>query len=184
MRLKRVCVFCGTRVGERPAYAQATQAMARELVRRRIGVIFGGGGVGLMGVLADETLRSGGDIVGVIPQALVDREEAHPSVGDLRVVETMHERKQLMSDLADAFIALPGGFGTLEEVVEAVTWTQIGIHHKPCGVLDVESYWTPLQDLIVNAAAEGFIDDSGRRLLVFEEDCGALLDRLESWPSS
>src|SRR5689334_13523463 len=137
MAVKRVCVFCGSSPGARPAYAAAAAALARCLVTRGLGLVYGGGNVGLMGVLADAALAAGGEVIGVIPRALVDLEVAHTGLRDLRVVDSMHERKATMAELADAFVALPGGMGTLEELFEVWTWAQLGLHAKPCALLDV-----------------------------------------------
>ena len=153
----RICVFCGSHPGTRPEYAAAARELARELVARDLALVFGGGCVGLMGVIADAVLAAGGHAIGVIPHALVAREIAHRGVSDLRVVASMHERKALMAELSDAFIALPGGFGTLEELCEAVTWTQLGLHHKRAGMLNVGGFYDPLLALFSHAAAEGFI---------------------------
>lgn len=155
--MTRICVFCGSNAGSRPAYAAAARRLAAELVAREIGLVFGGGCVGLMGVVADAVLASGGHAIGVIPHALVARELAHRGVPDLRVVTSMHERKALMADMSDAFIALPGGFGTFEELCEVITWTQLGLHRKRCGLLNVEGFYDPLLQLFGHAAGEGFI---------------------------
>jgi uncharacterized protein (TIGR00730 family) len=138
--MKRICVFCGSSAGNRPEYRVAAEGLGAELVRRKIGLVYGGGNVGLMGVLADAVLRAGGEAVGVIPEHLMGREVGHKGLTKLHVVHSMHERKALMADLSDAFVALPGGFGTLEEFCEAATWTQLGLHAKPCGVLNVLGY--------------------------------------------
>src|SRR5688500_12745837 len=142
--LRRVCVFCGASKGGRTAYAEAAQAFGEALARRKIGLVFGGGSVGLMGVLADAVLAAGGEAIGVIPEALVARELAHGGVTTLHVTTGMHERKAKMAELSDAFVALPGGFGTFEELFEVVTWGQLGFHQKPVGLLDVEGYFGPL----------------------------------------
>ena len=176
--LERVCVFCGSSAGARPEYGLAAEALARELVARRIGLVFGGGGVGLMGLLADAVLAGGGHAIGVIPHALVSREIAHQRLPDLRVVPSMHDRKALMADLADAFIALPGGFGTFEELCEAITWTQLGLHQKRCGLLNVAGFFDPLLALFDRGASEGFIRPGGRDIVVTDDDPGRLLDRL------
>ena len=157
VELKRVCVYCGSSRGTDPAYAEAAEALAAELVRRGIGLVYGGGSVGLMGVIADAVLARGGDVIGVIPRFLHRREIMHEGVTDLRVVESMHERKALMADLSDGFVALPGGIGTLEETFEAMTWTQLGIHAKPVGLLDVGGFWAPMQELLARAVADGFL---------------------------
>ena len=158
--MTRVCVFCGSNSGNRPAHAAAARQLGTALVEREIGLVFGGGCVGLMGVIADGVLAAGGHVIGVIPHALVARELAHRGVQDLRVVASMHERKALMADLSDAFIALPGGFGTFEELCEVITWTQLGLHRKRCGLLNVEGFYDPLLQLFGQAAAEGFINSS------------------------
>ena len=152
--------------------------LAREMTRRGIGLVFGGGNVGLMGVIADAMLAAGGHAIGVIPHALVARELAHRSLPDLRVVNSMHERKAMMAGLADAFIAMPGGFGTFEEFCEVVTWTQLGVHRKPCGLLNVGGFYDPLIALVDRAVAEGFIKPENRRIIVSDPDPAALLDAL------
>lgn len=155
--LKRVCVFCGSSPGVKPAYAAAAREMGTRLAERGIGVVYGGGKVGLMGVVADAAMAAGGEVIGVIPEGLVAREVGHAGVTELRVVRTMHERKAAMADLSDAFVALPGGFGTWEEYFEVLTWAQLGIHPKPCGLLNVEGYYGPLLAMMDRAAAEGFV---------------------------
>jgi uncharacterized protein (TIGR00730 family) len=174
----RVTVFCGSNTGNRAAYRLAAEALARELVARDIGLVFGGGCVGLMGVVADAVLAAGGTAIGVIPQALVDRELAHRGLSDLRIVNSMHERKALMAELSDAFIALPGGFGTFEEFCEVVTWTQLGLHEKRCGLLNVEGFYDPLLALFDRAVTDAFITPSNRELVVSRSDPAALLDAL------
>ena len=155
--VQRVCVFCGSSPGARAAYAEATAEVARLLVGEGIGVVYGGGQVGLMGVLADTAMAAGGEVIGVMPQALVDREIEHTAISDLRVVGSMHERKALMTELSDAFIALPGGAGTLEELFEVYTWAQLGLHSKPCGLLDVEDYYSGLAAFLDHAVRERFL---------------------------
>jgi len=155
--------------------------MGQALARRGIGLVYGGGGIGLMGVLADAALSAGGDVIGVIPEALVAREVAHQGLGDLRVVASMHERKALMADLSDAFVALPGGLGTLEEFCEALTWAQLGIHRKPCGLLNVEGFFDPLLSFFDHAVRERFVSPDHRSLVVVEEDPERLLDALSRW---
>ncbi|HUL79451.1 MAG TPA: TIGR00730 family Rossman fold protein, partial [Vicinamibacteria bacterium] len=176
--VRRVCVFCGSSPGRDARYAAAAADLARGLVARGIGVVFGGGSVGLMGVLADRVLSGGGRLTGVIPHGLAARELAHRGVPDMRVVPTMHARKALMAELADGFVALPGGTGTLEELFEIVTWGQLGIHHKPVGVLNVAGYYDPLVALLEHAAAEGFVP--GGRLVLVDVDAERLLDRMAS----
>jgi uncharacterized protein (TIGR00730 family) len=179
--LSRLCVFCGSQPGRRPAYAQAAEEFGRLLAMRGVDLVYGGGRVGMMGVLADSVLTAGGNVVGVIPQALVARELAHTGVTDLRVVASMHERKALMAELSDAFVALPGGFGTLEEFCEATTWTQLGLHQKPCGLLNTEGFFDMLLGLFDHAAAEGFIHPEHRAIVVVESDASRLLDRLADY---
>ncbi len=155
--------------------------MGALLADRKVGVVYGGGNVGLMGAVADATLRAGGDVIGVIPQALVAREIAHTGLTELRVVASMHERKALMADLSDAFIALPGGYGTLEEFCEVVTWSQLGIHAKPCGLLNVEDYFDPLIAMLDRAVQEGFIHAKNRALVIEERDPKSMIEALERW---
>ncbi len=174
----RICVFCGSSVGTRPEYARAAEQLAHEMVRRSIGLVFGGGNVGLMGVIADAMIAAGGHAIGVIPHALVAREIAHRSLPDLRIVNSMHERKAMMAGLADAFIAMPGGFGTFEEFCEVVTWTQLGVHAKACGLLNVGGFYDPLIELFDRAVAERFIKAVNRRIVVAHADPAALLDEL------
>jgi uncharacterized protein (TIGR00730 family) len=179
--VRSVCVFCGSSSGRREAYATAAREIGAELVRRGLTLVYGGGDVGLMGTLADVMLESGGLVIGVIPEALVQREVAHRGLTELRVVDSMHERKALMAELADAFIALPGGIGTLEELCEVLTWAQLGIHNKPVGLLNVDGYFTPLIAMLDHAVAEGFMKADHRRLLLTAEDAAALLDRCAAW---
>lgn len=180
-KLKRICVFCGSSVGLRPAFATAARELGGTLAERGLGVVFGGGKVGLMGVLADAALAAGGEAIGVIPEALVAREVGHNGLTRLHVVRSMHERKTLMADLADAFIALPGGYGTFEEFFEAVTWTQLGIHQKPCGLLNVDGYYDALLELLVGAVADGFIREANRSLVLDAPDVSSLLAKLEAF---
>jgi len=175
---RRICVFCGSSPGARRSYADAAISLARCLVAKKIAVVYGGGNVGLMGTLADAALEAGGDVIGVIPQSLVQRELSHAGLSDLRVVGSMHERKALMAELSDAFIALPGGYGTFEEFCEVLTWTQLGLHRKPCGILNVEGYYDPLLALFDHAVTEQFVKPIHRRLVVSESQPEALVDRL------
>jgi uncharacterized protein (TIGR00730 family) len=177
----RVCVFCGSSPGARPEYAEAARALARELVRRRLGVVYGGGSVGLMGILADAALAEGGDVIGVIPRGLASRELLHAGLTELRVVESMHERKATMAELADAFVALPGGLGTLEETLEVLTWSQLGIRRKPVALLNVRGYWDALLRLLTHAADEGFVRREYLGLLLTAERPEALLEQLARW---
>jgi hypothetical protein len=179
--VRRLCIFCGSAVGVRPAYAAATRAMAAELVRRGIGLVYGGGAIGLMGVVADAVLDAGGEVVGVIPRALATREIGHAGCTELRVVESMHERKAIMAELADGFLALPGGLGTFEELLEMLTWTQLGVHAKPVGALDVGGYWTGLRRLLTDGVEAGFVHRDNADMLLLDDDPTRLLDRLAAW---
>jgi uncharacterized protein (TIGR00730 family) len=179
--MRRVCVFCGASPGARPEYAQATTELARMLAAEGVGVVYGGGGVGLMGVLADAVLAEGGEIIGVIPRALVDREIAHRDVTDMRVVASMHERKALMAELADAFVALPGGLGTLEELFEVYTWAQLGLHRKPCALLNVEGYYDGIAGFLSQAVEERFLREEHREMLMVESHPGPLIERLREF---
>lgn len=178
-RLTSVCVFCGSSSGRREEYARATAEFGKLLAERGIRVVYGAGNVGLMGVLADAALAAGGNVIGVIPQVLVDRELAHQGT-DLRIVGSMHERKALMAELAEAFVALPGGLGTFEELFEVLTWGQLGIHAKPVGCLNVAGYFEPLARMVDHAVEEGFLRAEQRELLIVEEDGEQLLRRLEA----
>ncbi len=178
--LKRVCVFCGSSNGARPSYRDAAADLGRLLASERVGIVYGGGNVGLMGALADAALAAGGEVIGVIPEHLVSKELAHARV-DLRVVHSMHERKALMADLSDAFIALPGGYGTLEEFCEVLTWSQLGLHAKPCALLNVDGYYDNLLGLADHAVSEGFVRPESRDLVLVDEDAARLLARLSSW---
>jgi uncharacterized protein (TIGR00730 family) len=178
--VQRVCVFCGASSGRRPAYAEAARAFGETLASRGLGLVFGGGCVGLMGAVADAALAAGGEAIGVIPQSLVDRELAHPGLTRLDVVGSLHERKARMAELSDAFVALPGGFGTLDELMEQLTWSQLGLHAKPVGLLDVDGYWRPLIALARHATDEGFVPEAHLRAIAVAADGGALIDRLEA----
>jgi uncharacterized protein (TIGR00730 family) len=176
--MKRVCVFCGSSTGADPAFADAARELGEVLARHRLGLVYGGGNIGLMGILADAVLARGGEVVGVIPQALVDKELAHQGLTELRIVRSMHERKAAMADLADAFIALPGGYGTLEEFCEILTWAQLGLHRKPCGLLNVGGFYAPFLDQIDRAVRNRFIREQHRAALFVEADPEALVRRL------
>lgn len=179
--MRRVCVFCGSSLGSRPAYPDAARRLGEALARRRIGLVYGGGGIGLMGVIADAALAAGGEVIGVIPGALEGRELAHGKLTKLLVVGSMHERKAKMAELSDAFVALPGGLGTLEELAEVLTWAQLGLHRKPCALLDVGGYWQPLTALLDHAVAERFVRPEHRAMLLVDDDPEAILDRLSSY---
>lgn len=176
--MPRFCVFCGSKTGEAATYRAATVALADDIVRRGGGVVYGGGSVGLMGVLADRVLERGGEVIGVIPEALATKELLHTGVRDMRRVADMHERKALMAEIAGAFIALPGGYGTFEELFEIITWAQLGFHRKNIGLLNVDGYFDPLVALIDHAIREGFITAAHRELIVVESEPVRLLDRL------
>jgi uncharacterized protein (TIGR00730 family) len=183
MDLRRVCVYCGSSMGARPAYARAARGLGEELARRGLGLVYGGAHVGLMGVVADACRSAGGEVIGVIPGSLVEAEVAHTGLDDLRVVGSMHERKALLAELADGFVALPGGFGTLDELCEVVTWSQLGLHPvpKPCGLLDVAGFFAPLVALFDGAVAEGFVRAEHRDLVLVDDEPAALLDALAAW---
>ncbi|MBI4634888.1 MAG: TIGR00730 family Rossman fold protein [Candidatus Rokubacteria bacterium] len=179
--MKRICVFCGSSAGARREYADAARGLAREVVRRNLGLVYGGGSVGLMGVLADAALAEGGEVIGVIPRPLASRELAHTGLSELRVVDSMHERKATMASLVDGFVALPGGLGTFEETLEVLTWAQLGIHRKPVGVLNVRGYYDGLVAMLAHATAEGFVRREYAELLVAAERPADLLDRFAVW---
>ena len=179
--MKRICVFCGSNAGARSEYAEAARALATILAERKLGIVYGGGNVGLMGVLADAALARGGEVIGVIPQKLVDKEVAHRGVTELLVVETMHERKALMNDLSDAFLALPGGFGTLDEFFEVLTWSQLGFHGKPCALLNVAGYYDGMLAMLDHAVTERFLRPAHRELIIADTDPLRLLQRLSAF---
>jgi len=176
--LARLCVFCGSSAGEDPRYLDAATELGVALARREIGLVYGGSRMGLMGRLAQAVLDEGGEVVGVIPRALMNREVAHPNLADLVVTESMHERKAEMAARSDGFIAAPGGLGTLEEFFEVLTWSQLGFHRKPCGVLNVDGYYEPLVALLDRALQEGFLQDAHRRMVLVESEPAPLLDRM------
>jgi len=179
--LRRVCVFSGSSFGAKPVYADAAAGLGREIAARGIGLVYGGGSVGLMGVVADAVLAAGGEVIGVIPRALATKEIAHQGLADLRVVASMHERKALMTELADGFVALPGGFGTFDELFEAITWAQLGLHQKPIALLDVGGYFGPLLALLDRATEERFVRVEHRALVVSAADPVRVLDRLAAF---
>lgn len=176
--VKTICVFCGSTSGRRPAYARAARLLGRALVRREMGLVTGGGSIGLMGVVADAVISAGGRAVGIIPRALARKEIAHHGLTRLEVVASMHVRKARMAELSDAFVALPGGIGTLEELTEVLTWGYLGLHAKPVGLLDVEGYWGPLIRLLDHAVEEGFLRPAHRELVVVDRSPARLVDRL------
>lgn len=179
--MKRICVFCGSNPGLRPEYAQAARAMGCALVTRGIGLVYGGGHVGLMGIVADTVLKAGGEAIGVIPEALMRREVGHLGLSELHVVGSMHERKQMMADLSDGFVAMPGGYGTFEEFCEVITWSQLGIHPKPCGLLNVLRFYDPLLAMFDHGVAEGFITPAHRSMVLEEADPNALIERMRGF---
>jgi hypothetical protein len=176
--LRRIAVFCGASAGGAPIYQESAREVGRSLGRRGIELVYGGGHVGLMGVLADACLGAGGTVIGVIPRALADKEVAHTGLTELRVVDSMHERKAMMAERSDAFMALPGGYGTWDELFEALTWSQLQIHLKTCGLLNVNGYYDAMIAMVDKAVAEGFIRQTHRDLLLSDTDCDRLLDRL------
>ena len=173
--MRRICVFCGSSSGNDPAYAALAHSVGEGLARRGIGVVYGGGRVGLMGVVADSALDAGGEVIGVIPQDMVDRELAHSGATEMRIVGTLHERKAVMAELSDAFIALPGGLGTLEELAEVVSWAQLGLHAKPIGLLGVGGYWADLLRWLDGAVAAGFVAPTNRVLVLEASNLDELL---------
>jgi uncharacterized protein (TIGR00730 family) len=179
--LRSLCVFCGSSTGHEPAYTEAARTLGRMLATSGKRLVFGGGRVGLMGEVANAALAAGGEAIGVIPNSLVEREIAHTGLTDLRVVGSMHERKAMMSDLSDGFVALPGGTGTLEEFFEVLTWAQLGEHAKPCGLLNVAGYYDPLLSVFDHMVGKGFLSESDRALVLVESDPGTLLAKLERY---
>ena len=180
-RIRSICVFCGASPGTDPRYREAATATGRTLAERGIRLVYGGGRLGLMGAIADAALAAGGQVVGVIPRGLVDRELAHPGLTELRVVTTLHERKAQMAELADAFITLPGGLGTLEELAEVLSWAQLDLHAKPVGLLDIGRYFEPLVAFLDHAVSEGFLAARHRGLLLRGENLERLLARFAAW---
>jgi uncharacterized protein (TIGR00730 family) len=179
--MKRIAVFCGSNKGARPAYAQAAEKLGAALASHGIDLVYGGGCVGLMGVVADAALKNGGHVIGVIPERLVIKEVVHEKLPDLRVVKTMHERKALIAELSDGFIALPGGYGTFEEFCEILAWGQLGWHKKPFGLLDVAGFYRGFLEFFDHARREGFIRPKRRELVLVEEDPEKLLHRLKTY---
>lgn len=179
--MKRVCVFCGSSMGTRADYAEAAAGLGRLLASRGLGLVYGGGNVGLMGIMADAALAAGGEVVGVIPEALLKLEVGHLDLAQLHVVGSMHERKALMAELSDGFVALPGGMGTLEELAEVLTWAQLGLHARPVGLLDVGGYYRPLIAFFDQAVAAGFLRPAHRAILQVAVEPEAMLDRLAAW---
>lgn len=181
MSVKRLCVFCGSSPGARPEYGEAARRLAGALVERKIGLVYGGGGIGLMGQVAQAVLAQGGEVIGVIPQGLVDKELAFRELADLRVVDSMHERKALMAELSDGFMALPGGLGTIEEFFEVLSWAQLGLHGKPCGLLNVCQYYTPLMRFLDHAVDQRFMEPEHRSMILVDEEPAGLLDEFATY---
>ena len=175
---RRICVFCGSSPGGREAYARVAAELAGYLVARNIGIVYGGGRRGLMGALADAAMAAGGEVIGIMPRAMVEKEYAHRGISDLRIVGSMHERKARMAELSDAFIALPGGYGTFEEFCEVLTWSQLGLHRKACGILNVEGYFDHLLTFFDHAVAEGFVKPVHREMVISADNPEALVYKL------
>lgn len=179
--MERICVFCGSSPGQKPEYIQAAKGLGVEFVRRDIGLVYGGGRLGMMGAIARTIHEHGGKVIGVIPEELAKKNVALTELSDLRIVSSMHERKALMAELADGFIALPGGLGTIEEIFEVITWAQLSIHRKPCGFLNVAQYYEKLIDFLDYAVEQQFIETAYRAMIVVEEHPAALLSRFETY---
>jgi uncharacterized protein (TIGR00730 family) len=181
--MKSITVFCGSSSGFRPEYAEAAKNLARQLVEKNIRLVYGGGNIGLMGIIADEVMRGGGAVTGIIPDSLFKKEVGNREITELRVVGSMHERKALMAELADGFIAMPGGIGTFEEFFEILTWAQLGFHEKPCGLLNVAGYYDGLLALCDNAVSEGFLRPVHRALILDDSDAVSLLEKMNNFKS-
>ena len=179
--MKRVCVYCGSSPGRLPGYREAARELAHEMVARGLDLVYGGGSVGVMGAVADAVLERGGAVTGVIPRSLATKELAHDGLTELIVVGSMHERKAKMAELSDAFVALPGGWGTCEEIFEMLTWAQLGFHAKPCGLLNVAGYYDPLFEFLEHAIAERFVKEEFRPMMIMEDDPGRLIDRFAAY---
>jgi uncharacterized protein (TIGR00730 family) len=174
-------VYCGSNRGRRPEYVAAARFLAEELLQKNIGLVYGGAHVGIMGEIANTVLKGGGEVIGIMPQSLVDREVSHPGLTELIIVDSMHERKAMMADLSDGFIALPGGLGTVEELFEVLTWAQLGFHNKPCGLLNASGYYDHLSAFLDHTVAEGFVKDVHRAMLIVEKNPTTLLDRFAAY---
>jgi uncharacterized protein (TIGR00730 family) len=179
--MHRICVFCGSSSGSSPVYRAAAEQVGRYLAARGIGVVYGGGKIGLMGALADAALAADGEVIGVIPGHLMAREIGHNGLTKMHVVNSMHERKAMMADLSDGFIALPGGFGTFEEFCEVLTWSQLGLHKKPCGLLNVAGYYSPLLEMFDHAVTEGFVRGENRGIVLSHDEISKLVEMMERW---
>ncbi len=176
--MKRICVYCGSSPGKSSEYIDAAHMLGKELVRRGIALVYGGASVGIMGEIADTVLSAGGEVIGIMPQALVDKEISHSGLTDLRVVGSMHERKAMMADISDGFIALPGGLGTIEELFEVLTWSQLGYHRKPCALLNVKGYYDTISQFLNHAVEEQFVKQIHRDMILIEENPNKLLDAM------
>jgi uncharacterized protein (TIGR00730 family) len=181
MKIKNICVYCGSSPGKNPAYLLAAETLAKAMCQRGIGLVYGGAAVGVMGAVANAVLEAGGEAVGVIPKSLAVKELAHTGLNELHVVESMHERKAMMADLADGFIALPGGWGTLEEIFEILTWAQLGFHDKPCGLLNIETYYDGLIGFLENSFKQEFVNPLYRPMLMTDKEPTGLLDQFASY---
>ena len=181
MKIKKICVYCGSSPGKNPAYLHAARSLATSLCNRGIGLVYGGAAIGVMGAVADAVLEAGGEAIGVIPKSLAVKEVAHDGLSELHVVASMHERKAMMAELADGFIALPGGWGTLEEIFEILTWAQLGFHHKPCGLLNVEGYYNGLIGFLENTFEQQFVNDLCRPMLMESREPDVLLDQFAAY---
>ena len=179
--MKRICVYCGSNPGKSIEFLESARSLARELVQREICLVYGGASVGIMGEIADTVLAGGGEVIGVIPQALVDKEVSHAGLSELKIVNSMHERKEIMADISAGFIALPGGLGTIEEIFEVLTWAQLGFHKKPCALLNVKGYYDKLTQFLNHAVAEGFIANTHREMLLVEEEPQRLLEIMAAY---
>lgn len=176
MDMKRICVYCGSSMGAKSIYQEAARTLGQEMAKRKIELVYGGGDVGLMGAVARAVIEAGGYVIGIIPTSIYDKEVGNPGVNELYVVNSMHERKTMMAQLSDGFIALPGGFGTLEEYVEVLTWSQLGFHNKPCGLLNVGGYYSGLTQFFDHQVSEGFVKPNMRNLVVTADTPTAMLD--------
>ena len=181
MQLDTICVYCGSNPGNDPVYAEQARALGREMAALGLGLVYGGARVGLMGVVADTVLEAGGKVIGVIPQSLVNKELAHPNLTELHVVQSMHERKTMMADRASAFIAMPGGVGTLEEIFETWTWAQLGFHQKPCGLFNVAGYYDRLAEFLDHTVASAFMQPQHRQMLAVDDNPATLLDHFAAY---
>jgi len=179
--MKRVCVYCGSSAGRLPRYRDAARALGHEIAARGLGLVYGGAGIGVMGAVADAVLSRGGEVIGVIPHNLATKEVAHAGLSELLVVASMHERKARMEELSDGFIALPGGWGTFEEIFEMLTWAQLGMHQKPCGLLNVAGYYDHLFTFLEHAVAENFVRSEHQPMIIMEQDPVSLLDRFRDY---